>query len=195
MATIVFEWKGDGIARITAALDTLASPRHAAAMRRAVNHVGDKTFTAVRRAVAQQMGVNQKALVANGRGLSKVRATGGNIEFKIVSNGRAMRATEFPYTASKGGGATFYPWGKAHHQPRGFLIRAGAKWGRGSLKQDGLYHRVGPGRYNFKAMYGPNINKELVKDVSAKTFQDVFARDLPARVEHEVRVITAGIVS
>lgn len=192
---IKFEFTGDGIARLTAAIDTLAGPRKVAALRRALNHTGDKCFTAVKRTIAKQMGVTQSALTSNGRGLRRDRATNGGLEYKIVSNGKAMRATEFRFTVSKGNGVVFYPWGKAHHVRRGFMIKAGSKWGTGIKRFDGLYYRVGPGRYNFKTMRGPNINKELVKDTVAATFKDIAGRDLVARVEHEVRVMTDGIVS
>lgn len=185
MSTIVFRWTGDGIARITAAVETLAGPRKEAALRRAVNHTGDKTFTQVRRTLAKQMGLASQKLLTQGRTLVKRPATGANLEFQIVSRGKVVRAKEFRHRIGKQG-ITFYPWGVAHNIRSAFVV---PRWG------GNFYRRRTKARFPLEALYGPNINKELVKDATAAAFLTVVAASLPARVEHEVRVITNGVVT
>ncbi|HRD76829.1 MAG TPA: hypothetical protein PK264_12990 [Hyphomicrobiaceae bacterium] len=185
MSPLRFQWTGDGIARITTAVETLAGSRKEAALRRAINHTGDKTLTRVRRTLAKQMGLASQKLLSRGRTLVPRRATGSHLEYQIVSRGKAVRAKEFRHRVGKKG-ITFYPWGVAHNIRSAFVI---GRWG------GNFYRRRTSARFPLEALYGPNINKELVKDATAAAFFSIVARDLPARVEHEVRVITNGIVS
>lgn len=185
MATIQFKWTGDGVARMTVALERLAGPRRIAAMRRALNHTGDKTFTRVKRTLAKQMGLPSQKLLKDGRSLKKVRASGANLEYQIRSAGRAIRAKEFRHSITAKG-ITFYPWGTRKSIPSAFVIpRYGGNF----------YRRRKASRFPLEALYGPNINKELVKDATAEAFQFVVATELPKRVEHEVRVLTNGVIS
>lgn len=184
MAVIHAKWTGDGIFRMEAALEKLSSGRRTAAVRRALNHTGDKTFTQVRRAVAKQMGVPQKALTSGGRALTRHRASGANLTYEIRSSGRAMRLKEVRWRKTRGG-VTAYMWGEKYDFPSAFQI---ARWG------GNFYKRKTSARFPIKALYGPNINKQLVKDESAAAFHRAIAELVP-RVEHEVRVITDGVIS
>lgn len=185
MATLVYQWTGDGIARITTAVEALGGPRARAALRRAVNHTGDKAFTLVKRTLAKQMGLSSQKLFSDGRALKKRLASDGHLEYEIQSTGRAIRAKEFRHYIGKKG-ITFYPWGVAHNIRSAFVIpRYGGNF----------YRRRTKARFPLEALYGPNINKELVKDATAEAFEMVVGTSLPARVEHEVRVITNGVVS
>ena len=154
MAIITAKWTGDGILRMEAAVEKLAGPRRVAAVRRALNHTGDKTCTRVRRAVAKQMGVPQKALNSGGRTLRKRRASGSNLSYEIQSTGRAIRMKEFRWRQTRSG-ITAYPWGERHVFKSAFVIN---RWG------GNLYRRRTNKRFPLEALYGPNINKELVKD-------------------------------
>lgn len=185
MAELRYQWTGDGIARMTIALEALAGPRRVAAMRRAINHTGDKTFTRVKRALTKQMGLPSQKLFKDGRTLVKRRAAGGSLEYQIVSGGKAVRMKEFRWRKTKRG-ITAYPWNVAHHFEPAFVI---PRYG------NNLYLRRTSKRFPIEALYGPNINKELVKDATAAAFLSIVATDLPPRVEHEVKVITNGVIS
>lgn len=185
MATIAYQWTGDGIARITAAVETLAGPRRVAALRRALNHTGDKTYTLVKRTLVKQMGLPNQKLFKDGRTLTKRRASNGSLVYEIRSTGKAVRAKEFRHNVTRKG-ITFYPWNVRHAVRSAFVIN---RYG------GNFYRRRTKKRFPLEALYGPNINKELVKDAVAVAFLTTIARDLPARVEHEVRVITNGVVS
>lgn len=185
MAMLRMQWTGDGIARITTALTALEGTKAHTALRRAINHTGDKTFTLTRRTLAKQMGLSAQTMLKNGRTLRKVRAAGGALEYQIVSHGGAVRAKEFRHYVGKKG-VTFYPWNVAHKIRSAFVIRR---------YSGNLYRRRTRKRFPLEALYGPNISKELVKDATAAAFFAIVGAELPKRVEHEVRVITNGVVS
>lgn len=182
MATIVYTWSGDGIAKLQAALGKLSGASKNVALARALNHTGRKASTQVKRALADQMGLPQGRFL--GRIVDKP-AFGGKLAYAITTRGKAFRAKEFG--ASQGaGGVTFHPWGRTHYIAHAFVIN----------RYDGnFFRRRGAARFPIEALLGPNINKEVVKDLSAAAFERVVAADLPARVAHEVTVLTSGVVS
>ncbi len=184
MATITMHWQGDGIAQLIGATDALVGSRRHAAFRRALNHTGDKTHTQVRRTLTKQMGLTSQALFKQGRALSITRASDANLVYTIKSSGRAVRAKEFKHRIT-GSGITFAPWGKSRHVKSAFVI---------NRYSGNFYRRRTAKRFPLEALYGPNLNKEIVKDATAAAFH-VTAAQLPQRIGHEIRVITAGIVS
>ena len=185
MATEIFaRWDGDGIFRMEAALKKLSGPRRIAAARRALNHTGDKVYTRVKRSLAKQMGLSSQKTFKDGRALRKKRASGSTLTYEIVSTGRAIRMKEFRWRKTKTG-ITAYPWGERHTFKSAFVIQ---RWG------GNIYRRRTSKRFRLEALLGPNINKEIVKDETAVAFLAVSA-ELVTRVEHEVRVITDGVIS
>ncbi len=184
MAVLEYHWTGDGIVRMNMALERLEGPRRHAAFRRALNHTGGKVFTQVKRAVANQMNVKQKLVAQR---LHKYPAYSGALEYRISSSGKAFRLKDVNGTrVSKKRGVTSSPWGTRKRFPHAFAI---AKWG------GNIYQRKGKSRFPVFALYGPNINKQLVKDESAAAFQRVVTNELPPRLEHEIKIITKGTIS
>lgn len=199
MTRLVYQWDDSGTARIYAALDALSGPRRTAAARRALNHTGAKVHTIVKRTLTKQMGLTSQKLFKDGRVLRPIKASGAHLEYQIVSTGRAVRLAEFGPNPSgpgiKSRSLSAAPWGNRRKFKRAFWIAGGAAWGRGNLKGSNIYMRIGKERFPVKALWGPNLNKELVKDATAAAFHATVASSLPARVEHEVRFITGGVFS
>lgn len=183
VTTLRMQWTGDGIARITTALTALEGTKAHTALRRAINHTGAKCYTRTRRTLAKQIGLTQ-AWLDKGK-LKKLSASGGALEYHIYTVGGAVRAKEFKHYVGKKG-ITFYPWGVAHNIRSAFVIKR---------YSSNFYRRRTRKRFPLEALYGPNISKELVKDATAAAFFAIVRSDLPTRVEHEVRVITNGVVS
>ena len=184
MATISYHWTGRHRS-LTMAVEQLAGPRKLQAFRRAINHTGDKCYTIVKRTLTKQMGLASQKLFKDGRTLVKRRASGANLEFQIVSHGRAVPMKEFRWRKTAQG-ITAYPWNKAHSFKGAFVIK---RYG------GNLYMRTTAKRFPIEKLLGGNVNKEMVKDATAAAFELVVGTSLPARVEHEVGVITNGIVS
>lgn len=183
MSTITFKWDGRGIARLTAAAEKLEGQRKTAALRRALNHTGDKTFTVVRRVLAKEMGLKQSDLAR--RGLTKKRANDASLMYQIVGRGGHIPLKDF---ASRQGakGVSAAPWGVRRMFKATFIV---ASIG------GNVFKRLGKKRLPIEKLWGPAIPREMVREVTANAFQTTVAASLPARVEHEVRVLTDGVLS
>lgn len=183
MSAITMQFDGDGLKRMREALDKLGGPEMEKAARRALNHTGTKARTQVKRTLAAQMGVGPSALAQYGA-LAYRRSNYARLAHEIYATGKHMPLKAFGARQTrKGVSAT--PWGKRRLFPKTFIIAA---YG------GNVYKRTGSGRGPLKRLWGPNIARELVREPTVGAWRAV-AATLPARVEHEVRVITAGIVS
>lgn len=183
MATIAFKWDGRGIARLTAAAEKLEGPRKLAALRRAVNHTGDKTFTVVRRVLAKEMGLTQSDLAR--RGLTKKRANDASLTYQIIGRGGHIPLKDF--AARQGArGVSAAPWGVRRMFKSTFIV---ASIG------GNVFKRIGKKRLPIEKLWGPAIPREMVREVTATAFQTTVAANLPGRVEHEVRVLADGVLS
>lgn len=183
MTTIAFRWEGNGIARITAAVEKLEGSRARSALRRAVNHTGDKTFTVVRRVLAKEMGLTQADLVK--RGLTRQKASEATLSYAIVGRGGFIPLKDFKARQGRRG-VSAAPWGVRRMFKSTFIVRSAG---------GNVFKRVGKKRLPIEKLWGPAIPREMVREVTASAFQTTVAANLPARVEHEVRVLTDGVVS
>jgi hypothetical protein len=199
--------KGDGIIRLLGITDGIVRKRHRVGLARALNHTGAQVVTRTKRELARQAGLPQSKLWSNGRTIGARRASPDNLVFEVISRGKAIQAAEFPhmvYKRPKQGrdsrgrfmaieksakqGVRVKLWQRQHVQRSGFKIEAGVPWGRGVKARAGLYYRKdGTARFaNVYGMYGANLNKEMVKDASARAFHEVVAQKLAPRVAHEI---------
>lgn len=184
MAQLVIKWTGNGIARIRAAADTLAGPRKTAALRRAINHTGDKTRTQVMRALAHEIGASQTIIRKYG-GVRARRASAGLLEYAIISRGGPIPLKHFRARQTKRG-VTASPWRNRKTYKSAFIVA--------SLGGH-VFWRKGSRRLPIERVAGPNVPKELVKTYVHGVFERIVIRELPPRVEHEVRRLTGGVFS
>jgi len=175
--------EGDGIQKLVVAVGSLHN-RTPDAARRALNHIGDKGRTLVKRALADQIQAPQYAIMKYGK-VRAIRATYARLEYAIVSTGGPIPLKHFkPNQTAKGVSAA--PWGRRRVYTHSFMHK--------NAMNGHVVWRVGKARLPIQRVAGPNVPKELVKDKSAAAFHTV-AAELPGRVEHEIKVITDGIVS
>jgi hypothetical protein len=139
------------------------------AIAKAVDEVGNKTMTQVRRSVAKQAGVKYGRVA---KVLSKRQAMGaGEGSYSIIARDVTMSLKEFgPRKTRKGVSAA--PWGKRRVFPHSFIGPGGH-----------IFHRVGKSRLPIKKMYGPAIPKEMVKDQTEALFYAFTAQALPSALE------------
>ena len=183
MTAITFKWDGAAIVRMQEALSKLSGRNFDDAGRRALNHTGDKARTVVKRTLAKQVGVTQADLVKYGA-LEIKRASYGRLSYEMGTTGRHIPLKAFGARQTRKG-VSAAPWGKRRTFPHTFAVSS----------MDGhVFKRVGSGRFPIKKLWGPNVAAEMLKKPTRTAWEGV-AKDLPARVEHEVRVITSGIVS
>ena len=122
---------------------------------------GDKTRTAVRRALVQQTGVKAyKSITSRTRSF----AEDGGLRYVIVGAGKGMPLREFPAKIARGagGGVSGTPWATAHKFKRSFALR-----GRDI---DSARARTTSKRFPIRKLYGPSVAKEIVKGQSASAF-------------------------
>lgn len=167
------------------------------AIRRAVNHTGDKARTAMVGALAAQTGMKKsvmkralKPLKAHAGGPAGFVVGRGSLDYQIIAKGGDV-ALKYFKPKEKGFGVLAYPWGKTHFYPGGFT-NSGVIWRRRRLIKNLHGHavrNVEGGKWSGKMKIvnsGVFIAEEMIKDASAKAFFDVAQRDLAARLEHEL---------
>lgn len=177
-------WSGNGIARLTVAADALAGAKKNTALRRALNHTGDKTFTIVKRTLQKQIGAPQHVILRYGR-IRTQRANTGALVYQIVAKGGPIPLKHFSaYQTRRGVSAA--PWRNRKVYKSAFIVaRLGGH----------VFWRTSSKRLPIERVAGPNVPKEMVRDMVAAAFEATVSMSLPARVEHEVRVITNGVVT
>lgn len=129
------------------------------AMAEGLNAGGDLERTDVRRDVKVQTGARRYGAIKE-RTATK-RASPGNLVYTIVGTGKGMPIREFPVSASTRGPVTARPWGVVHAFARSFRTST-----KGLLRA-----RRGTARFPIRALYGPSIAKEIVRDQTAAHFE------------------------
>ena len=139
------------------------------AISKALDAVGNKTFTQVKRAVATQTGLPYGRV---GKVISRKQAMGsGGGTFVITARDTAVSLKEFgPRKTARGISAA--PWAKRRVFPHTFIGPGGH-----------VFVREGKGRLPIKKLWGPIIPKEMVKDQAEQTFYTFVAQALPAELE------------
>jgi hypothetical protein len=193
---IYVQWDPAGLMRIRYAVAQLEQGRARQALQRAINHTGRKTYTAVRRSISKHSSLPQKVLESSdgrrGKYLSFRPASGGQLEFIITGSGAPIRIKNYS-PKQLGRGYSFKIWGKNKRFTAAFQIKAGAKWGGGSLKDSNFYMRVGKSRFPLHAMFGATVSKEIIKQHTTAVFHSIVNVELPLRAMHEVRWLTRGV--
>lgn len=121
-----------------------------------------------------------------------MKASGAALEYLIITKGRPIPVKHFRPNQTKKKGVSASPWRRRRQYPSAFIVE--------SLGEHVFWntHAWSETRERFNKLEriaGPNVPKELVKDQVAASFETLVSTDLPARIEHEVRAITNGVVS
>ncbi|MCA1776062.1 MAG: hypothetical protein LC676_10765 [Loktanella sp.] len=147
------------------------------AFRRALNHEGRKSYTAVKRALRKQTSI-RSATVSKQTRFEGPR--GDNLTATIEATGNHLGLVHFkPKQFSYGVRAKV--WGESQRFPSAFIV--------GSLGGN-VFKREGEGRLPIKRMFGPSIPREMIKDASIKAFEDKLD-DVNKRAMHELTRILA----
>ena len=188
--------KGDGIAKLGAAMEVVASDAMKKAYARALNDTGKATRKKTVAAVAKQVGLAQKVVSKRG-GIATQIAYGNRLSYVIRSNGGYLLLKDFkPAQFKKGVKAS--PWGPRRLY-EGAFINKGVfgnvmhRYGRPRLIKSGLYK--GQIRQPIENMYGPAIPKEIIQGAAKAAFQATSAEVLPKRLAHHIKRATKGVVS
>lgn len=161
------------------------------AFRRALNHTNDKAFTAVKKALAPQVGLTQTKTVELGQVRTR-RANFRELSAAIKSDGshvdlKEFGAKQFSY------GVRAKPWGQSRRFEHAFIYAGTLNSGR-FVREGSVFHRTSSSSLPIEKMFGPAIPEEMVKGATKDAWESK-ASEIEARIAHELRVITKGVVS
>lgn len=176
---------GDGLPKMDEAIKRLGSEAKArSAYRMALNDTNKAIHTRVKRELSEQMGASQRDIVKHG-GVKMIRAINSRLEASIVSKGGYMPLSDFKSRQVKRG-VSAAPWTTRRIFPKTFIVRS---LGGNAFK------RVSNKRLPIEKLFGPAVPKEMVRDQSAKAFEEVSARMLPSEVARQITRLTGGAVT
>lgn len=179
------KFTGDGLPKMEEAIKRLGSESKAkAAYRMALNDTNKAIHTRVKRVLSEQMGASQRDIVKHG-GIKMIRAINSRLEASIVAKGGYMPLSDFKSRQVKRG-VSAAPWGTRRIFPKTFIVRS---LGGNAFK------RLGAKRLPIEKLWGPAVPREMVRDQSAKAFEEVSARMLPTEVRRQIERLTLGAVS
>ena len=129
------------------------------AFNRALNSEGDKIRTKVRRELRIQTGA--KTALIN-RETRSIKASFSNLTYTIEARGDFLGLSHFAPSQFKYG-VRAKLWGRFQRFPGAFLV--------GGLGNN-AFVRETAARFPIKKMFGPSIPREMLKDATARAFQD-----------------------
>jgi hypothetical protein len=171
----------DAMTRLSKAFSYLSEDLRRRAFYNAVNKVGDKLLTAVRRDVAQTTGAKygrvMKAITADRAHPNRLmyRINASDTVMKVSDFARGMRAGQKNPSAS--------PWNKSRSFRGAFVIRF--KSGQLEIvKRKGKHNKNG----KIKALYGPIIPREMIRpgNPSTQHIAEAIPKNFPYVFRHEL---------
>lgn len=187
--------QGAGVRSLADAMAAIGEGKARRAYARAINRVGDGAITQTSRALAKQtglkVGVTRKALS------NPIRATPARLEFFKRVRGGDIALKYFGARETRKG-VSAAPFGQRRIFPAHF-IKGGLFPKRVALGMNGHVMEADTGATRWGrpfnlAQSGVILPEQLVTGQSRAAFEAQAARLAP-RVEHEIRVITKGVVS
>jgi len=195
MSSIEFKIEFVGSKELTNMLGA-AGVKAPQAIRRAINHTGDKAKTAMARAMAKQTGMKVsvmkralKPLRASDGGATSFVPGKGSLEYVLRCKGGDISLKYFK-PVERAGGVYARPWGSQRFSPDAFT-KSGPRGKRvASPKLHGhVFANVAGGAWRGKIQIirsGVFLANEMVKGDSAATFHRVVESDLLPRLRHEL---------
>lgn len=160
------------IARLGNQLGALGDGKARTIMSRALNHEGDKGRTLVRRRLVEQTGMKYGRVVSATKSIYSSPST---LAYTLTARGGETNIGAFGARQLKKG-VSAAPWGNRRIFAHTFLLKtskgiSGASGLGGDLKGKLVaFVRIGKGKNDFRAAFGPNIARELLRDESREVF-------------------------
>lgn len=188
MAGLSVTITADGVMRRYA--NMLAAAKHPErALQRALSRTGDKAKTQVLRSLTHQTGLKRKVIV---KAVKVKKPSFTNLTYTMTTRGGNISLKYFgPHETRKGVSAA-----PRNHRRifAGDFQRGGLFPNRVALNMGGyVFKRLGGTRTPIaKQKSGVYIPEEMVRGETASAFESTIARDLPARVGHELLRMLGG---
>ena len=198
-----FEYKVDASALMRLRLDMAdAGKKTPAALRLSINYAGDRGYTAVKRHLAQQVGLQQREL-GRSAGLKKIPATvnGRKTEYVIVARSRWTPLSYYAPRQTKSG-VSAAPWKNRQIFSGSFIAtmnsgHVGVFVRTGDMKQ--VAHTGKNGRVTYRMrqsireLWGPSLAIELMRKPTPQLFAQTALAAIGPRLQHEVSRLTKRV--
>lgn len=192
MSMLRLRWQDiSGLQRVDNAMAMLSGDQKNNALRRAVNHTGDKAKTVVIRTLAEQTGLKQKVIR---KAVKVMRANFSSLEYVMTTRGGEISLKFFGARETRRG-VSAAPFGN-RQLFAGAFMKGGRFPNRVTAKglNGHVYRRTGSGRGPLEFVdSGVIIPAEMVKGATASAFTGLVERDLPPRVMHEIMRLAPGV--
>lgn len=152
----------DAMSRLTVALNVYSKEVQDRALYNAINKLGDKLLTAVRRDVAQETGAKYGRVM---KAIKADRAHPRRLFYRIVATDQAMKVSDFARSLKPGKkNPSASPWNKSRSFKGAFVIRF--KSGQTEIvKRIGRHNKGG----KIRTLWGPIIPKEMIRPGNPST--------------------------
>lgn len=152
----------DAMTRLSVALSVYSDEVKDRALYNAINKLGDKLLTAVRRDVAQETGAKYGRVM---KAIKADRAHPRRLFFRIIATDQAMKVSDFARSLKAGKqNPSASPWNKSRSFKGAFVIRF--KSGATEIvKRIGRHNKGG----KIRTLWGPIIPKEMIRPGNPST--------------------------
>lgn len=172
------------LARYTNALGALGERDGHRALARAVNRTTNTVYSRVIRAIAKQSSIPTRIVRSQVSKRTVRPGHGGDLEGVVYASGntlslRVFNPRQFSY------GVKVKLWGRMRRMEGTFIYAGHFRSGK-EVAQGHVFQRVTSRSLPIALQRGPAVPSEMVRDESAKVFEDTVAQMLPARIAHEI---------
>lgn len=167
-----FRVDASGLEKVAKALQEVAEATRAKIISRALNRTGDQAATQMKRVLSKETGLRIGRVASV---MKKIRAGGSRTRYEIIVRDKWTTITAGNFGAREVKmGVRHRAWGRSQTAKGAFIVGGVA------------YHRQGPERMPIKALYGPNIAKEMLRGESFKVAEAKVNEVFIPRVLHEI---------
>jgi hypothetical protein len=195
MVGLTLTVRGNGLRRFAEAVETLGEGKARKVYRMAVNDAGGKTKTKTGQALAKQTGLKPSV---TRKALSVSKASDADLTYSLRGQGGDISLKYFGAREIRKG-VSAAPFGQrevfAHHFIKGGRFPNRKEIGRGGHVFEPDTRTGDWGRSFTKAKSGVVIPNEMVKGVTAQTFDSIGLKELSVQIEKQIKRATKGVVS
>lgn len=182
-----------GVHQLGKAMRGLSARQFGVMGNRALNHTGNKARTQVRRHLTKQTGISRGVIV---RAVKVTPSNVATLRYRMEASGGEVALKHFkPRETRRGVSAA--PFGQ-RRVFEGSFLKGGRFPNRKPISgfSDHVMERAGDGRFPVRVVKsGVVIPAEMVKGQTATAFRQTVDRELPRRLEHELRRLGGGVLS
>lgn len=176
----------DAMTRLETALSVYSEEVKRRALYNAINKLGDKLLTAVRRDLVRTTGAKYNRVM---RVVKSDRAHPNRLTYKIKASDKAMKVSDFARSLKPGAkDPSASPWNRSRRFRGAFVIRFKGG-GVEIVKRIGRHNKSG----KIRTLWGPIIPREMIRpgNPSTQHIAEAIPRDLEPVLMHELEQAVA----